>query len=280
MPIDFLKVVVYYQQEMNVVKEKLRELGLSEKETKVYLALLGLGSSIVSDIDKNAGVNRSTAYIVLESLTGRGLVNVAGHGGKKTFTALPAEQLIRHLENTAKQYRDLAQAAHKLLPELKNIERQKKDRTETSPQSKSKIQLFEGQEGVKTVYEDTLASLEQIRAYASVPSASHVLKLSSKQRKAIGDVNVQVIFPNTREAREQLAQNKEEAREAFALRRGKSGFSAEINVYDNKVIFISPAENFGVIIESKGVADALKKALTSSRKEVGRVNKTAPAGAF
>ncbi len=182
----------------------------------------------------------------------------------KEYEAAAPENLIRHLENMAKQYAGLAATAKKLLPELKVSaappERQKENN------SKSKIQLFEGQEGVKTVYEDTLASLEQIRAYASVPGASRFLKLSPKQRKAAHDINIQVIFPNTRETRERLAQNKEEAREAFAFRRGKSGFSAEINVYDNKVIFISPAENFGVIIESKGVADALKKALASSRK--------------
>jgi len=250
------------------IKEKLRELGLSEKEVKVYLALLELGSSVVRDIAKKAGVNRSTAYIVLDTLLSRGLVHASGRGGLKTYTASPPEQLIRHLEEKAKQYKSLASVAQDLIPELKSIEKQKKDRPEFAPQSKTKVQFFEGEEGVKTVYEDTLASLEQIRAYASVPSASHVLKLSPKQRKSAHDINVQVIFPNTREAREKLAQNKEEAREAFALCRGKSGFSAEINVYDNKVIFISPEENFGVIIKSKGVADALKKALASSRKQV------------
>ena len=61
---------------MTITKEKLQELGLSEKEARVYLALFELGPSVVSGLAKKAGINRSTTYVILETLAKRGLVSV------------------------------------------------------------------------------------------------------------------------------------------------------------------------------------------------------------
>jgi sugar-specific transcriptional regulator TrmB len=54
------------------MKEKLEKLGFSSKEADVYISLLELGSAIVSDVAKKAGINRSTAYVLLESLAKKG----------------------------------------------------------------------------------------------------------------------------------------------------------------------------------------------------------------
>ena len=56
-----------------MTKEKLQKLGLSDKEASVYLAMLELGPSVVSDIAKKANINRSTVYVVLEFLKKRGI---------------------------------------------------------------------------------------------------------------------------------------------------------------------------------------------------------------
>ena len=46
----------------------LIEFGLSDKEARIYLSLLESDTSMVQEIAKNAGVNRSSTYVVLESL--------------------------------------------------------------------------------------------------------------------------------------------------------------------------------------------------------------------
>ena len=56
--------------------ENLEKFGLSKKEASVYLALLGLGPSLVSDISDKAKMNRSTTYVILESLADLDLVTV------------------------------------------------------------------------------------------------------------------------------------------------------------------------------------------------------------
>ena len=57
------------------LKNGLKELGFSEKESEVYLAMLELGPAAVQDIAKKAGVNRSTTYVMIESLKRRGLIS-------------------------------------------------------------------------------------------------------------------------------------------------------------------------------------------------------------
>lgn len=50
------------------MKEQLEKLGFSPKEADVYLALLELGTAVVSDVAKKANINRSTTYILLDAL--------------------------------------------------------------------------------------------------------------------------------------------------------------------------------------------------------------------
>jgi len=54
--------------------EKLREIGLTEGEIKVYLALLELGSSTKGPIAKKAKVSESKVYEIIDRLKNKGLV--------------------------------------------------------------------------------------------------------------------------------------------------------------------------------------------------------------
>ena len=231
------------------MKEQLREFGFSEKEVAVYMALLGLGNAVASDVAKKAKVNRSTTYVVLESLVERSLVVAVERKGVRIYRLAAPEKLVDYLSNTAKRFEHLTSSAKKLLPELKAM--YKPEEMAKGP----KVHFFEGKAEMKGIYEDTLSSLEGIRAYASVEEAPEKSKHEAK---------VQVIFPNTRESKMRLEASKEGSANAL---------HSEINIYDDKVIFISPAENSGFIIESKEFAKTLKKAIVTARKETKLASK-------
>lgn len=57
-----------------VLIRNLTEFGLSDKEARIYLALLELEIATAFDTAKHAGINRSSTYVVLESLKKKGLV--------------------------------------------------------------------------------------------------------------------------------------------------------------------------------------------------------------
>ena len=49
-------------------EKQLKSLGFSEKEARVYLALLELGPSTTTEIARKSKINRTTGYDILESL--------------------------------------------------------------------------------------------------------------------------------------------------------------------------------------------------------------------
>lgn len=233
-----------------MIKDKLQELGFSEKEVEVYLALLEMGSAIASDIAKKTKLNRSTTYVILESLEKRGLISVTDRRGATLYNSTPPEQLIQYLEGMAKRYTSLAADTKKLLPQLKS------SRRESAPTPR--VQLFEGSEGVKTVYEDTLASLEEMRVYASFENSAQMPKAAASKRiPSKSNLNVETIFLNTSKDQARVSSSKEQGGRTF-----------EINIYDEKVVFISTTENFALVVESGGLAGALRKALTASSQEL------------
>lgn len=247
--------------------DKLEKFGLTDKEARVYLALLEIGTAIVSDVAKKAGVNRSTAYVLLESLVKRGLVGITERKNIRLYTASQPERLIHLLEDNVKKYTELVGLAHSLLPELKSMY--------VGSGPKPKIQFFEGAEGIKTAYEDTLTAKETIRAYASIENMHAALPgyfPEYYKRRAKKKIHIRAIFPDTPEAKERLKHNKEEERTAYLVSADKYGFSPEINIYDNKIVFMSLIEKFALIVESEELVGALKKAFELSWEQAKHLN--------
>lgn len=248
--------------------EKLEKFGLSRKEAKIYLTILRLGPSPVNEIAKKANINRSTSYVILGSLINYGLVTISNtEGSVKIYNPLPPEQLVHFLKNSVKKYTELVSIAHSVIPELKTMY------VGVGPEPK--IRYFEGFEGIKTAYEDTLNAQETIRAYASIENMHNALPdyfPEYYERRAKKKINIRAIFPDTPEARERVKHNKQEAREAFLVPKDKYAFSPEINIYDDKIVFMSLVERFSLIIESNELADALKKVFELSWQEAKRLN--------
>ena len=240
--------------ENKALTDILKKSGFSDKEIDIYLALLELGSSVASDIAKRAGIIRSTAYVVLDSLLKRGLVTVTERRGVKMYHGASPDELVRHLEESAKQYTVSAGEVKKLLPKLKA------DHSSGTP--RPKVRLFEGEEGMKSVYEDALSSLEAIRSYAfeKVEATEQAMPQNYYDRLAKKKIKIRALFPETAKALE-LAKG------------GQYDFSPDISVYDDKIVFMSPEEKFGLIIESKELASALKKAFDLSWKDAKRSGK-------
>lgn len=76
----------------------LTNLGLTEKEAKVYLANLALGPTTILQITRGAELKRTTVYSIIESLKQKGLINIEARGFKKLFVAENPERLESILE--------------------------------------------------------------------------------------------------------------------------------------------------------------------------------------
>ena len=65
----------------------LEELGLTKNESKVYLALLELGSTAAGPLIKKIGMHRAAVYDIIDLLTGKGLVSYVIKANRKYFEA-------------------------------------------------------------------------------------------------------------------------------------------------------------------------------------------------
>ncbi|MBU1029306.1 hypothetical protein KKE28_03830 [Patescibacteria group bacterium] len=126
--------------EENLVKE-LEEIGLSEKEARIYLAALELGPATAQQIATKALINRPTTYIMIESLTKKGLMSSYRKGKKTMFDPSPPTQLKYILAN---QKRIL----EKRQTQIENLILRLSNKTSTTAQNKAAVTLIEGIEGV------------------------------------------------------------------------------------------------------------------------------------
>ncbi len=117
---------------------QLKSLNLTDKEARVYLALLELGPSTPYRIAKRARLKRPTAYVIAEELAEKGLVIQVTGEKNKMYMARSPETYFEEAEN---KLRD----AKKILPELLALQKKTSE--------KPTILYFEGVDGIKQAYE-------------------------------------------------------------------------------------------------------------------------------
>lgn len=236
--------------------EQLTKLGLSRKEAAVYLATLELGEPAgVSTISKKAGINRTTAYDILEVLVKKGIVvSNNGKNSNRFFRAQPPEQLVEYLKEENLRLTKMIDEAKNILPELKSHHR--------ALSGRPKIYFYEGEEGLIRVYEETLKSTENIRCFASVETKQGTIPWYFPmyyKRRTARNIFVRALFPDSPKDRERHLNDKNEMRESRLLPKSKLDFTPEINFFDNKIMIADWKEKLGIIIESKEIANVFKQ---------------------
>jgi sugar-specific transcriptional regulator TrmB len=234
--------------------EKLIELGLREKEAMIYLALLEFDEASVSKIAKQSGINRTTIYDILPDLVRDGFVKRIFGPKTETFKAEPPEKIPLILDKKIRAIQEQTIKAKKLIDQL-NLVASKK-------QGKPKISIFEGKEGIRALYDDTLLTKEIIKSFGS----SEILEKFDPEylneyyrRRAAKKVFIEAILGGFPTAYEYQKKDQELYREIRIVPPEMMDIKPEVYIYENKTAFFSFEEKFGVLIESKDIADALKK---------------------
>lgn len=247
--------------------EYLKKFGLSDKEAGVYLGLLELGPSPVSEIAAKAKINRTTAYDILESLITLGLVNHVKEK-KKHYAAENPEALVTYLQNKSKDFYVKSLEAKKILPELKGA-------YNSIPQ-KPKVSYYEGEDGIIAMYEDSLTAQTEILSWLNTEQTAdfgaEYFDQYYKRRTKKG-IKIKAIVNDVPTSHEIHSRDKEELREMKIVEKEKMDISPECYIYDDKVSFMSLKEKFGVIIDSKDIATAQKSLYNLAWSEATKISK-------
>ena len=83
----------------DVVVTRLRDLGFSLYEARLYVALLRGGTMNGNEVAKQANVPSSKVYSALDKLAREGVVHSIKRGGSTRFAATPPEELVASLRS-------------------------------------------------------------------------------------------------------------------------------------------------------------------------------------
>jgi len=124
--------------------ENLIELGLTNGEAKVYMALLSLGSTTVGPIVKESKIAYSNIYEVLDRLSEKGLVSFILKEKTKFFQASEPYQLEKYIENKQDEINEQKKKLKNLMPSIISLAESKEEKLEA--------EVFSGYKGVKTSF--------------------------------------------------------------------------------------------------------------------------------
>ena len=233
----------------------LQKLGFSENEIKVYLAALECGVSSAQNIAKVAEVKRTTAYSVLAYLINRGILGKTKIKDKIRFVPEPPQRLLLLIKEMEEGIKDS-------LPELEAIY----NKNEVKP----KVTFYEGIEGIKNVFEDTLREKpSEILMWLTDDYFKDLRQYSSdyiKERVKLNMHAKRIAPQGSIWQRRNKVNDKQELSETLIVPKEMLNIEIEVNVYNNKLAFMNFAEKMAIIIESKPIADAMRQAYELSWK--------------
>ena len=222
----------------------LIENGLSDKQALVYLTLLELNEALPSVLAKKSGLKRPTVYVILDQLIEVGLVS---HTKRKNSTYYSPIDPKSFFEDRQRKLDALSLA----IPELITLNQ----RFEASP----KMIVFEGEQGITQVREDTLNAEDEILCWSNVDLAVNTVLVDYHprylQKKLKKKITTKCLFLYDERALEMKRHAEEELREVYLIPRDKFPFDNEINIYNDKMSIISHKDKVGVIIQNQAIAD-------------------------
>ncbi len=221
----------------------LEDIGLTNAEIKVYLALLELGTATAGPIIEKSGLQSSVVHMTLNKLIEKGLVSFVKEGKRNHYQAANPRHLIEFLEEKKERF-------EKLLPQLLAQQAIAKEKPE--------VTVFKGVKGIKELlYELLDAGGKEHHTFGS--SVKSLMMgdewwVSYHRKRAKRGISAKLLF------NESLKQWRAEAKYPKSqVKYTKQGFEplTETIIRNDKVgIILWVDKPIGVLIHNKILADS------------------------
>jgi HTH-type transcriptional regulator, sugar sensing transcriptional regulator len=233
------------------LEKLLMQLGLEEKEAKIYLACLHLGKASVFHIAKESQLKRTTAYFVLNNLNIKGLINISKTKKSALYQAVSPKELLRQIEFRKKNLEEN-------LPELMNVYKDHPDKPE--------VKILEGEAGLEQIYREAIeVSLKgkEILIYGKVDHfEKEYKKIFELWRKEIKEkkCSAREIIEDSQFAREYARRLSNVRNKKHNIKLTKSSiFKCDNVIFDDKLAIISIGKNtFVTVIKSKDIVETYR----------------------
>ena len=226
-------------------------IGLSEKEARVYLATMELGSDVASRIAKKAEVDRVNTYYVLESLKQKGLIAQVEKGGVKYFSAESPQKLFTLGEDAKKSIDANLTRLNALLPEMLSLHH-------TGAVRKPRVRFYEGKKGYLSVYNGILE--DKPKDFALIINYLEFVKFIDKKFEDIWiqkriKLDIQIRWLDFGSAEMRVERDKKEMLREIKFLPDEFRCPGGVFMYKQKFIFLSTGEEFmAVVVENEEFA--------------------------
>jgi len=228
--------------------EVLEEIGLTQGEIKIYLALLEIGETSAGPLKNKTKLQNSVVHLCLNNLIQKGLVHYVEKGKRRYYTATSPKHLIDFLDEKKRRLQEI-------VPKL--LEKQKEE-------VNYKVHIYEGEKGLKSIHEDILTDLKNEEEFLvlGAPKEAHdkfePYFLDFHKRRQNKKIHLRAIY-------------KKEAKE-YAKLREKMKYTLVrylpeqlnspmwITLYKNKtILFVVGDILLGIVIENKTISENFKE---------------------
>lgn len=231
--------------------KKLANLGLTEKEAEVYLALLEAGEMTADQLAKRSKLNRSTAYVQIKQLTEYGLVSMFKRGKKTFYAAESPTQLVRILEHRRQLIVNQEAEVTQMVPELLKLFGSAVDRPV--------IRVFEGKEGLVSMRHSMLESgAKKIQSAFSFDSMTKIFStdelMAFSNKRASKNIQSQLLYKKTGDDIPSVP-----PQEIRRVDEAAYPFGADLYIYGDTVSFASTKDQIvGVTITNADIAKTIQ----------------------
>lgn len=238
-------------------EKELQNLGLSEKEAKVYTTALELGPDTVQNIAKQSGINRATTYVQIGTLKEKGLMSEF-EKGKKTYFVAESPEILSSLvnkEEVALNFKKLELT--RVLPDLAKFFIKS-----SNDSDRPKIRFFEGEEGISQIRADFLKTKnETIYGFMNFDKVRQMFAKRQEDytaKRVNQRIHSKLLYTSAKGPQDQY-NNGGKFREVKFIPNPKFPFDSDITIYRDKVAIISYSKSpIGVIIESPEISNTMK----------------------
>lgn len=234
---------------MNLI-EVLQNIGLNEKEAKVYVALLQLGRATAYSVAKHSGLKKPTTYVILEQLIKKGAAN-----------KIPRENILRYVAVSPEELFSVAETkvinAKQSLPELKALCKGKEYKVTTT--------YYEGIDGIEEMYKKTLKTMrnrEIVGFYAGAKNnIPEMMRLWDDwtNKRAERNINVRAITPEDVKTVEWVKNKIGHLLKIKLVPNEEYNSSVSVEVCDNFVQIISSQYLQGILIDNPDIAITMRQ---------------------
>jgi len=244
--------------------EKIKKAGFNDKEALIYVSVLELGGAYPSKVATYCGLNRTTVYHVLATLSIKGLVSEIEKKNKYFYSAEKPDKVIGFAKrqiNLAEEKLDLMK---NILPDIEGLYGANGERP--------KVSYYEGIDGLLSIYTDMIeiskpyemlafSRADELEAF--IPKKFFDNFIKTKAEKGITTRGIIPDTPENRKYSERLfaGVDKKFWPKRKYIPKEKFMYSGEITMYgDSKISIINFEKNAltGIIIEDKSLNHAMR----------------------